>query len=519
MPGAQELIRDRAIHGDSPRTGAPLPPVPVTSPDELAAAVERARRAQVTWSALAPAERSRRLREVRAALFARAEAMVATMTLEQGKSPAESYTSEIVPSGDLVAFWAREAPRLLAPERRRLNPINFPRKTGELTLVPRGVIALITPWNYPLAIPLRTLVPALAAGNAVVFKPSEYAPRIGRELAALFDQLGVPDVVTTVFGGAEVGAALTQAAVDHVVFTGSVAAGRAVARACAERLVRCSLELGGKDAAIVLGDADLARTVEGVVWGAFANAGQNCAAIERVYVVASVAEAFVDRVVTRTRALRVGGPGMESWDVGPLVRPAGLATVAQRVEDAVKSGARVLVGGHATGWGRHYEPTVIVGVDDDMALLRDETFGPVLPIVVVADADEAIARANRSSFGLTASLWTSDLERARALAPRLRAGVVTINNHAFTAALPHAPWHGTGDSGGGTTGSRYAFYELCEPRFTLVDKSRARELWWFPHTPRLAGIARALVTLAGRGGHKLRALLSLLRLFPRRWQG
>lgn len=512
------LTSEGKILGRSPRDGTELDPVSLTPPQNIPDIVKRARAAQASWSALSPKERGARVAKLRGELLGRAESLARIMMQEQGKSPAESFTSELLPSADLFTYWAKEGPRLMAPEARTLNPINFPKKAGLLRLVPKGVVGLITPWNYPLALPLRTLVPALVAGNAVVWKPSEYAPRIGAAVGALFDLLGVPDLVQVIQGAGDAGQVLIESGVDHVVFTGSEAAGRKVAVACADRLIGCSLELGGKDAALVLRDADLDRAADGIVWGAFANAGQNCASVERVYVVESVAPAFIEKVVERTRALTLGDVEGEVYDVGPLVRPAGLKTVEQHVADALEQGATVRVGGKATGKGLHFQPTVLTDVTHDMAVMTVETFGPLLPIAVVENEAEAVRRANESMYGLTTSIWTRDLSRGRALADQINSGVVTLNNHAFTGAVPHAPWHGRGHSGGGVTNSKYAFFELTQPSYVLVDRAKAKELWWFPHNAALTSIGRSLAALLGRGGSKVSALTSLVRSFLKRWK-
>ena len=462
------------------------------SSDDVPEVVAKARAAQPAWGALSADERVRRIAPLKDRVLDRAEEIARIVRAEVGKPEVEALLGEVLPSADVVQYWTSNIAELLDPEEVDIDAIAYPGKEGTIEREARGVVAVIMPWNFPFALPLRTIVPALLAGNAVVFKPSEVSPKSGALVAEVLSGL-VPDGVFGIVQGAgDVGGALCEADVDLVVFTGSVATGRKVAHACAEKLIPCSLELGGKDAAIVLADADLERAANGVVWGAMMNAGQNCASVERVYVVRSVGEAFTKKVCEVVASLR---PGL---DVGPLATPAQRAIVARHVDAAKAAGAKVLSGGVDTGEGetREYPPTVVSVKSDDTPLMSDETFGPVLPIALVDDADEAIRRANASRYGLTASLWTKDRKKARILAKKLRAGVVTINNHGFTGALPNAPWSGHGETGWGITGSSFALDMLTRPRLVLLDRSRGkRELWWYPYTPALRNVAVAMATL------------------------
>lgn len=475
---------------------AAAPSTSSSSSSPVASAVARARAAQSAWAARPVEERVKALRPVADRVLAQAESIAAVVHEELGKPDVEALLGEVLPSADVVEYWSKVVAELLDPVDIEIDPLAYPGKAGTIHREARGVVGVIMPWNFPVALPLRTLVPALLAGNAVVFKPSEVTPRSGEIVGKLFEGLLPDGVLEVVQGGGEVGAALCAADVDLVVFTGSVATGRKVAHACAERLSPCALELGGKDAAIVLADADLDRAANGIAWGAMMNAGQNCAAVERVYVDRKVADAFTQKVTAVVATLRAGA------DVGPLATPAQRRIVARHVDDAKSKGGEVLAGGEdgAAGEGeKAYPPTVLKVPADDSALMKDETFGPVLPIAVVDGADEAIARANASRYGLTASLWTKDKRRARVLAHKLRAGVVTINNHAFTGALPAAPWSGHGETGWGITGSTLALDTLTRPRFVLVDSSRGKtELYWYPYTPALRAIAVAMATVRCR---------------------
>jgi acyl-CoA reductase-like NAD-dependent aldehyde dehydrogenase len=503
----------REIHGIDPRDGSPLDPVPADAPESVAGVVAACRRGQESWAALSPKDRAQVLAQARRRFLEQADALVSLLGRENGKPPGEAYTSEIVSNIALFDYWLAEAPKLLAPRPVKLSPLEYPKKRAVTTLEPRGVVGLIAPWNYPVSIPLRTLLPALLAGNGVVFKPSEYAPRIGRAVADLFADLLPDGTLSLVQGGGEVGSALVDA-VDHVVFTGSVGTGRKVASRAAQRLISTSLELGGKDAAIVLEDADIERAAQGVAWGAFTNAGQNCSSVERVYVVRSIADTFIKRVTEIANSLRVG------HDLGPLTQPIQRAIVEAQLVEARVAGANFRTGGgRAPGPGLYLQPTVLVLPQSDTLMIeRDETFGPVLPVRVVEDEAEAVRRANDSRYGLTASVWTRDLARGERVAGRLRVGTVTVNNHSFTAALPAAPWSGVGESGTGTTNSPRAFEEMCRPKFTLVDASSdARELWWYPYNETLVEISQALVQRAKGGFSTLLGMGKALARLPKRF--
>ncbi|MFO0663336.1 MAG: aldehyde dehydrogenase family protein [Polyangiaceae bacterium] len=490
------------------------------SQTESAALVTRAKAAQLAWAARSVEDRISALRPLAKRILEEADAIAEIVHREVKKPLAEALLAEVLPSADVVTYWCNVGFEHLEPMDVELDAISYPGKSGVITREPRGVVLAIMPWNFPVALPLRTIVPALLAGNAVLFKPSEVSPDSGKKIGELLKGLVPDDLFTVCTGDGSLGAELLQTDVDMVVFTGSVATGRKVAHACVDKLIPCALELGGKDAAIVLSDCDIERAANGVVWGALSNAGQNCGAVERVYVETSIAEAFTKRVTALVASLK------ES-DVGPLATKAQFDVVARHVAAAKELGAKVETGGDpseaadAKGPFR-YPPTVLSLAKDEGPLMTEETFGPILPIVKVRDAEEAVILANASKFGLTASVWTKDIDRGKAIGHRLRAGVVTVNNHSFTGALPMTPWTGVGESGWGVTNSPFALDGLTRPRLLLVDKNRAKsELWWYPYTDVLTSIARTMAKFKGGVGlfGRIGALFTLLGLLPKRLSG
>jgi acyl-CoA reductase-like NAD-dependent aldehyde dehydrogenase len=466
----------------NPATGVPLGDVPDQGEAEVKAAVARARAAQPAWAALSVEDRGRKVARFADLIMSRAEEIIELIVKEGGKTRVEALNTEIAVVADLVRYFVKRAPKILAPEPVPLHLLRH--RASYLHHVPRGVVAVIAPWNFPFSIPVGEVMMALIAGNAAVMKPSEVTPLIGLKAKELADAAGLPpDLFQVVTGRGGTGSALIEAGVDYVVFTGSVATGRKVAAACGERLIPCTLELGGKAPAVVCPDADLSRTAQALVWGAFANSGQICASVERVYAHAAIHDELVDRVVTLTRSLRQGDASVGEVDVGAMAWDRQVDIVEKLVDAAVKAGARVEVGGkRGSGPGLFFEPTVLTDVRQDMDVVRKEIFGPVMPIVKVASEDEAIRLANDSHLGLNAYVFSQDAVRARALAERIEAGTVMINDVLNTYGCPETPWGGVKASGIGRTHSAIGLKELCQLRHVNYDRVHLpRELWWYPY--------------------------------------
>lgn len=504
----------------NPADGSALDPVPPTSVAEVRAAAAAARAAQPAWGARTLDQRAATVHELVRAMLARRDEALGIMAREMGRSETECLMSELAGLVDFAKGSIRAARKALAPEPIKLSRLDYPGKRVVVEAVPRGVVGIIAPWNYPLSNFYRGLFTALLAGDGALLKPSEHTPRTGAWLHARCAEVLPRGLVGLAQGAGEVGLAVIDE-VDAVVFTGSVGTGRKVSIRCAERLIPCSVELGGKDAAIVLADCDLERTVIGVAQWAMHNAGQCCAGIERVYVEEKLADEFVRRLGAVVGALRVhGGEGVS--DLGPLQNAQQLGIVEAHVEDARTRGARVVTGGARTGRGLGYQPTVLDGCTDEMRVVREETFGPVVAVVRVRDAEEAVARANASSYGLNGSVWTRDLRRGEALARRLDVGVALVNNHAITGIFPETPWTGVKDTGPGVAASHHAFHTFVRRRTLLVDASRKPDPWWMPFDDNMRALGEALVArqlgsvgalikLAGLVGKRVAAIRELAR--------
>ena len=436
------------------------------------------------------------------------EKLADILTAETGRPRAEVYGAELFYLCDAIGFWAKKAPDYL--KSNKIRPHLLKVKKVISTYSPIGVIGIISPWNFPLVLPLSEALPAVMAGNAVVIKPSELTPLsalFGADLAA---KAGFPEhLVQVVTGFAQTGEALIDHA-DMISFTGSTETGKHVMRRAAERLIPVSLELGGKDPMIVLKDADLERAAGACVWGALMNCGQACTSIERVYVEAPVYQQFVDKVGAKVRAVRQG-PSAEEVDVGSMTSEAQLTKIEAQVAEAVARGAKVLTGGRRNPNfpGLYYEPTVLIDVDQTMSVMNQETFGPIIPIMKVQNAEEAVKLANDSRYGLGGSIFSRDIATAWELAERMQSGSVCINDSLVNFIIPEAPMAGTKESGFGYRHGAEGVRKFCRQKTIVIDRFGLREEFpWFPASQKKSRQLRFLLNLLCRSGwkNKLRAL-------------
>ena len=496
----------------NPATGARLGSVPVTAPEAVQAVVDAVGRVQPFWAQLTLADRGRYLERAAQVIIDETDAIRDLIVAEQGKPRTEAFSMEILPTIDALYWIAREGAEFLADEAIPMPQLFLKSKRSAFTYEPLGVIGVISPWNYPWSIPLGEVALALMAGNGVVLKPASGTPLIGERIARAFERAGIPDGLVRVVHGPGTGPALVESSVAKIFFTGSVSAGREVAQACARQLKGSVLELGGKDPMLVLADAPLQHAIAGALWGGFANAGQTCSGIERAYVVRELAESFIAGVVTGARRLRVGDP--MSWDteIGPMTAREQCDHVEALVQDAVAGGARLECGGPVASpaglkHGAFYAPTVLTGVRPEMRIMREEIFGPVLPITVVDSEDEAVRLANDSEFGLGASVWTADRERGERIAGELQAGMVWINDHMFSHGACQCSWGGVKDSGLGRTHSKFGLYECVNVKLRVWEPSRVADSWWHPYDETLGQALKASATfLYGRPSIRAKAL-------------
>jgi betaine-aldehyde dehydrogenase len=489
----------RALDVRNPADGRLVASVPMDDRETVNRIAADLRGAQVGWAEAGPRERARWLHRWRGWILAHTDELTDLLQAETGKVRPDALV-ETTASCEFITYYADHAERFLAGDKVRSSGLlSLPKRLSK-AYHPYPVVGLITPWNFPITLFLMDAAPALAAGCAVLAKSSEETPLTCARVVEGWHEIGAPPVLAHVVGAGETGAAVVDAA-DFVQFTGSTTSGRAVAIRCAEHLKPVSLELGGKDPAIVLEDADLARAVEGIAWGGLFNAGQVCISVERVYVVSEIYDEFVARLTERVKSLTQGAARGD--DVGAMVTSRQVDIADRHVSEAVAAGAQVLAGGNRSVVGNYYAPTVLVDVDHTMTCMTEETFGPTIPVMRVADEEEAIRLANDSTYGLSATVWTRDHTRAQRIARRLDAGAVNINDvfsNLFATTLPHSGWKASGI--GARLGGAYGLHKYCRvqavtaPRIPVL----ARELTWYPYTSRRTAIAeRVLRAAAGRG--------------------
>lgn len=515
-------IAVRRVVSVNPATGAVLREIECAGDSEVHAAVARARAAQREWQGIGIPKRVAIVRKFQRGLHERKSEIARLITQEAGKPYVEALLTEVLVVLDAAGFLAKEAYRLLRDEAVPHGNLAMKAKAGRIVREPYGVIGIISPWNYPFSIPATESLAALVAGNTVVVKPSELTSLMALELASLLYAAGVPkDVFQVVVGDGATGAALIHSEIDKLIFTGSVLTGKRIAQAAAARLLPVVLELGGKDPMLVLDDADVEVASSGAVWGAFVNAGQACLSVERCYVHRSLYEPFLEACVSKARQLRVGDGMHAETDVGPMIHERQVHNVEVQMEDAMARGARLLIGGARVGQGasNFYAPTVLADVTHEMRIMREETFGPVLPVMAFDADDEAVRLANDSEYGLAASVWTRDRARGEALAARIHAGTVMVNDTVSCFGISEAPHGGVKASGIGRTHGRFGLEEMVRIKYLGSDRLPGiKKIWWYGYGAAFARQMEGFLDLQfGRGlGRRVRGAMRSAGVYVRK---
>ena len=479
-------VATRKIVSLNPATGEALGELDCASDAEVQTTVARARAAQPAWYALGVERRLGVLREFQKLLHRDKAEVAALITREAGKPCVEALLTEVLVVLDAVRFLIDNTSGFLRETSVEHGSLAMKAKRGRILREPHGVIGIISPWNYPLSIPAVDALAALVTGNAVVLKPSEFTSRVGVKLQSLVHEAGVPKTIFAVLvGDGGTGAAVLQSDINKLIFTGSVPTGKRIAQTAATRLLPVVLELGGKDPMLVLDDADVDVTSSAAVWGAFVNAGQACLSVERCYVHRSHYASFLDACVEKTKRLRVGNGIDPEVDIGPMIHERQLRIVESQVNEAVAQGARLLAGGSRLSniGANFYAPTILADVTQDMRIMREETFGPVLSVAPFDSDEEAVRMANDSEFGLAASIWTRNTQRGESLAPRIMAGTVMINDTISCFGISEAPHGGVKASGIGRSHGRFGLEEMVRAKYVDADRMPGmKKLWWYGYS-------------------------------------
>jgi acyl-CoA reductase-like NAD-dependent aldehyde dehydrogenase len=511
-------IKDKAqsaqanvIVSRSPGTGRELGQVQTASSATIGVMVAAARQAQAGWDDLGLRGRLAMMRKLKNVLYENADSLIDTLVAEAGK-PTFEATLEFWASMEALVYNIGIGPRTLAPRRELVRLM--PHHKHRIEHRPYGVVLVIAPWNFPLFLSLPPIIAALIAGNAVIYKPSEFATQMGEAIAQVVVKAGLPAHVFQVAQGAgDIGAALIREHPNKIVFTGSPGTARKIAAAAGELLIPLTLELGGKDAAIVLEDADLNRTAAGITWAGMLNAGQACVSIERIYVRREVADLLVEKMAkVMNDHIRLGPGEAPSTTMGAITTDAQMDIIDSQVREAVGQGARIILGGHAAEdqQGSFYLPTLITDVTPNMRIARQETFGPVIVVVPVDSDEEALRLANDSPYGLTGSVWTRNRARGLALARRMKVGQACVNDHVLATSAPNLPWGGNNDSGYGRTGGAQGLLDMTVAQVLTTERFKPvpREPFWYPYTPLKQKLVRRAINILYAPGllNKLRAL-------------
>lgn len=498
----------------------------LASQEECQKAILTAKEALPLWRSLSLGEKKEIFKGAKKILLQRSSEVAHIITLEKGSPFVESLSVEVLGSLDALDYYASAFKRSLRAKKAKHHVAFFSGKKSSFRFEPLGVILIISPWNFPFLIPFSDILSAMTAGNTVIFRPSTSTPFVALLIGEILIEAGLPpgvlNIVPSKVSTAE--SMITNPEIQTIMFTGSVSTGKRIMELASRNLTNIVLELGGKDPMIVLKDADLERASRGATWGAFMNCGQSCASVERVYAAEEIADNFVEKVLNLTRKLKVGNPSEQGIDMGPMATLSQLEVVEDHIKDATCKGAQVLWGGNRIKSSRGYflEPTVLTNVNHSMKIMKEETFGPVLPIMRFSDPDEALSLANDCHYGLTASIWTKDKKMAKRMAERIETGSVTINDHMFSFVEPGAIWGGIKQTGIGRSHGGFGLLNLVNIKYVSHDFIKKKnQLWWYPYDASLTKVLEKSLILFHHDLliNKTKAVLSLLSHWSRIVEG
>lgn len=474
--------------------------------------IEKSKAAQSYWKEITIDNRIKIFKRVKEILYNEREEIARLITKENGKPLFESYSTEIIPTLSILNYYIKNARKFLKPHFERIKIPVMIHKKSWIEYEPYGVVGIISPWNYPLLLPMGRIIPALISGNAVIFKPSEWTPLVGEKIDRLFKSAGLPEnVLQTIYGGAEIGEALVKSNIDKLFFTGSTRVGRIISKTAAEKLLPVSLELGGKDPAIVLPDADLDRAAMGIVWGSVMNAGQTCVSVERVYVHEQIFESFLNKLIELVSQLKAFD-NSPYYDYSNIKLQAQVDIIREHIEDAISKGAKIIYGGKFDK--NKVEPTILIDVNHSMKVMKEETFGPLIPVMKFKTIEEATALANDCDYGLSASVWTKNISLGKSIARKIQSGSVLINDCISYFGAGEAVVGGIKMSGTGRVNSRSGIMEMVFEKYYNYDTfTWQKKLWWFNYSEKSTKIIKEATQFLF-DKNPLRKLISGVTVFP-----
>lgn len=501
----------------NPATGEHIGDVVGTEMSEVYMFYRRARVAFNHWRSLSIKERLRYIINFQNVMVERMEDLVQVIVQNTGKVPVDALVSDIMPTLEGIQYIIKHAEKILSPKKVK-TPLLLIGKKSYIEYMPRGVVLVIAPWNYPVQLSIVPVISALAGGNTVILKPSEITPLVGKYIEELFQQAGFPEhVVQVAHGGKEIGAAFVDGEPNYIFFTGSVRTGQIIQEVAAKKLIPTTLELGGKDPFVVFNDANLERAAKAAVWGAFTNAGQVCMSAERVYVEEPVYDKFLQLVKKETEKLTNGTD--VDHDIGAVTYPLQKDIVKRQVLEALENGAKLITGTHPDQWddSMFIEPIILSHVNQQMEVGCEETFGPVMPVMPFKTEEEVIQLANDSPYGLNASVWTEDLRKGRRVASRLVSGAVTINEVIISVANHYLPFGGVKKSGIGRYHGEQGLTIFCHEKALVVDRGKfSAEIQWYPYRGKYHHFFQLFQTYFGKKRNWLRFLFHYVQLLRKK---